>query len=99
MIISRRDDRRVTYLSVLGDLDVLDAVELRDAGLSALTPECATLRIDLSGVTFVDSSGLAALIDIRNDALVAHELVLQDVSPRVRQVLTLSGLDSVFAIE
>ncbi len=32
MNIRRRDDQSVTYLSVHGDLDVLDAIELREAG-------------------------------------------------------------------
>ncbi len=57
------------------------------------------MRIDLSGVNFVDSSGLSALIDIRNDALAAHELVLQAVPPHVRRVLSMTGLDTVFTIE
>lgn len=99
MHIAQRHELDVTYLEVVGELDLLDAIELGEAGRQALTPDCRVLRIDLSGVTFIGSSGLAALIAIRNEALAAHELILDNVPSSFRRVLELSGLSSVFKIQ
>jgi anti-sigma B factor antagonist len=99
MHIGKRSDGRVTRLYVDGDVDRFDADRIRDAGIEALVPQCSALRIDLSGVTFMGASGLAALVAIRNDALAMHVLVLENISPAVRRVLYLSGLDAVFNIQ
>ncbi len=99
MHIDKRIAGRVTRLYVDGDIDLVDADLIRTAGTRALDSQCSTLRIDLSGVTFMGASGLAALVAIRNDALANHLLVLENISPAVRRILHTSGLDSVFTIQ
>jgi anti-anti-sigma factor len=54
----------------------------RDAG--------ARVVLDLSRVTFVDSSGVRSLIGLGRS--LGSSLVLRDPSPRVRRVLELRGL-------
>ena len=70
-------------------------------GFAALEAQPITrLVIDLSEVTFCDSSGLSALVDAhrscqeRGAALIVHR-----PSARVRNTLELSGLAEYFAIE
>jgi anti-sigma B factor antagonist len=89
----------VAYLVVTGEVDLANADELREAGEAALTPLAGTLRIDLSGVTFMDSTGLAALIAVRNKAEPGHVFILEQPTRRVRRILEITGLHEVFTIE
>jgi anti-anti-sigma factor len=62
--------------------------------------EVEQLVIDLQTVTFLDSSGITALLTIRNTALgMDKQLLLRRPGPPAARVLQLVGLDSVFAIE
>lgn len=99
MRIDSNFDEGVTFLMVAGDVDVATADELRQAGEQAITEATGTLRIDLSGVTFLDSSGIAALVRIRNTAADSTTLILENPPPRVVKVLELTGLADVFTIE
>jgi anti-sigma B factor antagonist len=86
----------VTLLEVFGELDLETADELRDAGIKALSPYGGTVRIDLAGVTFMDSTGLAALIQIRQQAGDAHRVLVQNPRPNVQRILAITGLDKLF---
>ena len=90
----------VAFLGVTGEVDVACADELREAGEAALVPTVGTLRIDLAGVSFMDSSGLTALIAVRNKAEAARVwLVLDDPQPLVRRALEITALHKVFVID
>jgi anti-sigma B factor antagonist len=86
----------IAFMEVSGELDLAAADELTEAGLAALTPAAGTLLIDLSGVTFIDSTSLGALVAIRNAAEPHHTVVVQNAQPHVRRVFELTGLDRVF---
>jgi anti-anti-sigma factor len=87
-----------TTLAVSGDVDLATADELRGAGLDALGEATAEpLRIDLSGVTFLDSSALNALIAIRNAS--ERAVVLVSPSRSTLRILQLTALDTVFVID
>jgi anti-sigma B factor antagonist len=89
----------VAYLVVTGEVDLVWADELRETGEAALTPLAGTLRVDLSGVTFMDSTGLGALIAIQKKAEPSHVLILEKPTRSVRRVLEVTGLHEVFTIE
>lgn len=99
MRLTRSDDPSGrTTLTVEGDVDLAVADELRDAGCSAVAARPADpLRIDLSAVTFMDSSALNALITIRNTA--ATPVVLVSPSATVVRLLQLTALEDSFVIE
>jgi anti-sigma B factor antagonist len=88
-------------LSVAGDIDLDVANQLAAMGLLSLKSTDATrLVIDLAKVTFMDSTGLGALVSIRNAATgLSKGLSLRDVPERIVKLLTLTGLDKVFTIE
>ena len=76
-----------------------------DAGLRAAASECMVgviaadgpLVIDTSGVTFIDSSGLAFLLQLQGVASDAgRDVVLRDPAGVVVDLLALVGLDSLF---
>jgi anti-sigma B factor antagonist len=86
-------------LIVTGEIDVYSADDVAALGMLNLTePRVTELIVDLGGVTFIDSTGLGALVRIRNIALeFDKELTFRDPSPRVQKLFKLTGLDSVFA--
>lgn len=85
-----------SVLLVSGEIDLQVADELRDAGLTAAARGEA---IDLSQVTFIDSSGLAALIAINNEVQdLGRQLTLAAPSTPVRRILEVTGLNDVFTI-
>ncbi len=95
-----REDGSV-LLVASGEIDMATVREVRDVALDSLkSTGCAALTIDLHGVTFVDSTGVGALVAIQN---VAHQmgqkLTMFRPSARLMQVLKIAGLDTIFTIE
>jgi anti-anti-sigma factor len=89
---------RPGVLVVRGELDIATVDQLLAEARTALdTTTSPALQVDLSGVTFVDSTGLGALVRIRNEAEQhGHEVELVGVRPEVRRVLDLTGLTEIF---
>jgi anti-anti-sigma factor len=58
-----------------------------------------TLHIDLSGVTQIDSSGLAILVEVYHPARkIGHDVRLINVSHDVGKKIRLAHLEGVFAL-
>jgi anti-sigma B factor antagonist len=98
-ISSARDDA-TTVLEVRGELDFATAGALRAELLDASRDDAPTVALDLSGVGFIDSTGVSLLVQAKrrlDDA--GRTLVLRSPSERVRRVLDLSGLGDEFALD
>jgi anti-sigma B factor antagonist len=90
-VIADEHDRRRARL--VGELDLATADALV-AELSNLLPEgSGDVVLDIRGLSFVDSTGIRALIGISN-RLQEGALVLEGPSPGVRRVLELVRADS-----
>jgi anti-sigma B factor antagonist len=88
-------------LSASGEVDLDVANQLAAMGLLSLNnTDATTLVIDLAKVTFMDSTGLGALVTIRNASdKLSKDLSLRGVPERVRKLLTVTGLDKAFIID
>jgi anti-sigma B factor antagonist len=81
-----------------GELDVSGAVSIA-ASLSQVAASGRHIVVDLDGLQFIDSSGLAALVRARQHARRAGaDLVLSAPQPQVLRMLTLTRLDEVFEV-
>ncbi len=79
-------------LRVWGELDMASAPPLQDR-LLALVGEGRRVVLDLSGLTFMDSSGLNLLLGVARAAgEQGGALTVAAVSAEVRRVLDLSGV-------
>lgn len=96
--IEARDHQLI--LSVLEErLDASNSAELRDAILGHLDAEGCQLVLDLSAVSFIDSSGLGALLSgFKAANLRSGRLVLAGLQPRVQSMFELTRLHRVFEI-
>jgi anti-sigma B factor antagonist len=84
---------------VKGELDIRTCDELERA-LGELGDRGDRLVLDLSELTFCDSTGLAGLVRVHKRAAAAGgSLVLRSPVSRVRHLLTLTGLTRLFPIE
>ena len=89
----------VALIHPVGRLDMSSAHELRDAVAAALSGGARRLLVDMSGVSFVDSSGLGAIIGgLKAARLSGGDLRLVNPSEQARSVLALTTLDRVLRI-
>ncbi len=80
------------------EIDMATAGPLREQVLAADADQ--TIVIDLTEVTFCDSTGLAALLAARDHvAAGAGRLVLRNPPAVVRRLFVITGLEDVFEIE
>ena len=80
----------------VGRLNMVSAPALRETVAVALAAGRTRIVIDLSGVDFVDSSGLGALIGcLKSARQVGGDLRIAQPTAQVEMVLQLSNLDRV----
>ena len=86
-------------VSVVGEVDLSNADELTTVGERALAQSDA-VEIDLSGLVFIDSSGLGSLIQLGQEAARRGKtLTLSNVRPPIRRLLEITKLDHFFDIQ
>ncbi|MER7667206.1 STAS domain-containing protein [Kitasatospora sp. NPDC096128] len=86
-------------VTACGDLDLCTAPELRRS-LSAALRAYREVVLDLSGVEFMDCSGLGALVHAQNQAdRLGARLILRGAGPRVLRLLKLTGLNRRLVVE
>ena len=88
-------------LRLVGALDLESRVNLTALGLDALHADgCTALLLNLAEITFVDSTGIGAMVALAGDAADAGiDFGLQDPAPRVRRILQITGLLDAWPIE
>jgi anti-sigma B factor antagonist len=95
---SQGDGPPVTHLCWSGEIDISRVPELRDE-IMAL-PTDRPVILDLSRVSYLDSSGLGMLVLLRKRLARCGEVVtLVDVQPHVRRIFDVTGLDRAFDFE
>ena len=89
-----------SLIRVTGEVDLYTSPDLRKAILKIIPTLKGDLSIDLSGVGYIDSSGVATLVEgLRSARANQTGFVLVSPSQAVRQVLELARLDSVFEVQ
>ena len=92
-------DAGVAIVTPVGELDMSSVDDLKAIGAMAFDQHPDVVRIDLSGVTFIDSVGVGGLVALRNSALAGGQtLVLENPCQQVRRVLEITGLTAAFEI-
>jgi anti-anti-sigma factor len=92
-------DGQTAVVTGLEELVASNAAQVRDEIRAALPASCLCLDIDMSTLTFLDSSGLGALISLHKTLRARNgTLRLLKPAPNVRQVLELTRLQRVFEI-
>ena len=93
----RRDDGRIV-VSLTGELDLYNANEVRETLLACCAESPERLVVDLSGVTFIDSTALGVLIEARARLANRRGFLLAAPGIETRRALEVSGLDRHFVV-
>jgi len=90
----------VTLVTPTEDIDMSRSPALRSVIKSELKPGCERLIIDLSGVQYMDSSGLATLVEAMRIAKTQSvTLHLASMTAKVRAIFEIARLDAFFSIK
>lgn len=89
----------LTVVAVAGEVDVYTAPALDEVLSAAIAEGRADLVVDLSGVSFLDSTGLGVLVKALKRAREADgSLAVATESERVLKVFRITGLDLVIPV-
>ena len=90
---------RAAIVAVHGDIDLSHSVEFQHDLLLLIDQKPQRLIVDLTGVPYMDSSGVASLVKVLSRARKAGtDLTLMGLSPRVKSLFQITRLDGVFHI-
>ena len=88
-----------TVLSIIGEIDLHASPKLRESLREVAKNQPARVAADFSNVEYIDSSGLATLIEfVRDNGSSGARLVLFGLKPKVRMVFELVRLNELFTI-
>jgi anti-anti-sigma factor len=94
-LTQHRDSDRV-LVTVAGELDAATVPQLREMLDAIIATHAGSAVIDLSGVTFMDSTGIHALFDAKTTAKASPlELVLSSPSACVERLTDIVGLRDI----
>ena len=96
---SERRGEALGIVTLAGEVDIYTAPRFKECLLEVLDGGVERLVIDLSGVTFIDSTALGVLIGgVRRVNAAGGAMTLVVTSRPVERVLSITGLDRVFTI-
>ena len=99
MSIDQKIEGDIGKLFLSDEIDLDKSPEVRD-NIKQLFDQVKTVEVQLSRVTYIDSSGIAALIEGMQLAKSnSKEFFLTDVSNEVMKVIKLAHLDKIFKIK
>jgi anti-sigma B factor antagonist len=98
-IHTRQVNEHCATVALDGRLDANNAQTLKESLEQLIDGGTTYLVVDLGGVPFIDSAGLAALVSaLKATRRVGGNVLLSGVQPQARTVFSLTMLDQVFAI-
>ncbi len=84
-------------LKLTGEVDYTVSEEVRAFLLEKIATGQGTLTLDLAEVSYLDSSGLAILLEVRRTLLdLERTLCIKSISPQVKKLMVLTKVDHVF---
>ena len=93
-VVNVRTTDDVQVVRLCGEVDLTNAIEVRDAINDITSPDATTITIDLTPTTYLDSSGIAILFHLAerlNDRRQQLRLVVPPNSP-LQTALELTNL-------
>jgi anti-sigma B factor antagonist len=82
-------DGNACIVALAGEVDVYTAPALRERLIEASETGCGTVVVDMTGVDFIDSSGLGVLV---NDG----QMRIVTAKEPILKIFRITGLDRVF---
>ena len=99
MEIQIREHTGAAVIEVRGEVDLYSSPQVREAILGAMSARTSIVVVDLSGVGYMDSSGVATLVEgLQSSRGYGGTFRLAGLGDSVRQVFKFAKLEKVFEI-
>jgi len=99
MTVQVRKLNKVSILDCSGDVDLYSSPRLREALMAEIMADGPSVLVNMSGVAYIDSSGIATLVEgLQQSRQTKTHFGLFGLRPNARSVLELARLHKVFAI-
>lgn len=86
-------------IEATGMLDGAKGSQLRETIVNAISEGSKTILVDLKNVTFIDSSGLGALVAaLKVSRTASVDLYLCSITDQVQMLFELTSMDQIFQI-
>jgi len=93
-------DNETTVLEVHGDVTIQTSNQLRNELKPLFNSSAENIHVKLSGVEFMDSSGIATLVEgLQWSKRTGGSFILSGLTETVRDVFELAKLDTIFEIQ
>jgi anti-sigma B factor antagonist len=97
--VATRNKHEAIIVSIKGDVDLYSSPEVRKVIIGLAEKKTPVIMVDLSHVSYMDSSGVATLVEgLQQAGKYKGKFKLFGLHMPVREVFELSRLDKVFEI-
>jgi anti-sigma B factor antagonist len=97
--VAVRNQQAATIVSIKGDVDLYSSPEVRKVIIGLTEKKTPVILVDLSKVSYMDSSGIATLVEgLQQSNKYKGKFKIFGLTMVVREVFELSRLDKVFEI-
>jgi anti-sigma B factor antagonist len=94
-VVDVREEDGTTIIRLSGDLDMTSIRQVSGAIDAALGSRRGRVILDASGLTYMDSSGVALMVQVSQ---MAQEVQVRNPTPIVRRLIQLTGLSEILRI-
>jgi anti-sigma B factor antagonist len=84
-------------VAVTGELDTLTGPHVQEGLVAAIQASSGPVSIEFEGVSFIDSQGLSALINVRQQ-FPDRSFRITNPRPNVKRLIEITGLNQTFEI-
>ena len=99
MQIRETDDAGLPVIHISGEVDLHGSPDLRSVLQRFAKMRPAAIALDLSEVTYIDSSGLATIVEyVRSSHAFSGRIALAGLNPRVKTIFDLVRLGEILPI-
>ena len=94
-------EKNILVIAPEGDIDHHSASRIRaEADRLLLCSGASSIAFDMSGVSFMDSSGIGMIIGrYRKIKILGGRIIIRNACPSVMRIIGLSGLGNIVTIE
>ena len=99
MKIAQKQNNDITIFNIDGDIDINSSPEMREAFEDIANAKTMKIVVNLSNVSYVDSSGLATLVEmLKKTRSYGAKLRLASLAPKVKSLFEITKLEQLFDI-
>jgi len=99
MQIKLKDRDGMAICRISGEITIDTVLELKKTFKNIIDNKTRKVLLDFRGVDYIDSSGLASLIDLSRNLKVTQGIVfMSELSPKISSIFSITKLDKIFRI-